>query len=391
MNDEQELRDRLRAIEVPATRIEIGGLVRAGRRRAFRRRSVAGAGGVALATALLLTAPSILTAAGARPDAAPAGAAPGAAGAAEPTGAGRTATASAGPCQPSELPLPAGMRNVTAAGVDPTGRYVVGNDVVGQDFRPVLWTEGKPQALPVAGRSVEVTAVNAAGVAVGLVQDGRQEYVFRYQQGASTRLRTPPGNWHVYPRPAINAAGDVVINAEPSGNSGGEDSIVLLWRAGSTEAVKLPLPDGANAFDITDDGTVVGALYRDGVASAAYAWDQQGKGRKLTAPAGETAAGYAAQGDWAAGGLWPSRSAALWNLRTGALTRLTDGPGDAVNASGWVVARGVLLRDGAAVELPVPGGQTGLAVAVSDTGLVVGLARTGGDDAQNLGPRVWRC
>ncbi|MEU4370830.1 hypothetical protein [Micromonospora chersina] len=389
MNDEQELRDRLRAIEVPASRIEIDGLVRAGRRRAFRRRSVAGAGGVALATALLLTAPSVLTTAGARPDAAPVGPPPVATG---PTGGGTTAAASPAPCQPSELPVPPGMRNVTAAGVDPSGRYVVGNDVVGQDFRPVLWTDGKPQALPVPGRSVEVTAVNAAGVAVGLVQDGRQEYVFRYQHGASTRLRTPPGNWHVYPRPAINAAGDVVINAEPSGNSGGEDSVVLLWRAGATQAVRLPLPDGANAFDITDDGTVVGALYRDGVASAAYAWDQQGRGRKLAAPAGETAAGYAAQGDWATGGLWPSRSAALWNLRTGALTRLTtDGPGDAVNASGWVVAAGVLLRDGAAVELRVPGGRTGLAVAVSDTGLVVGLARPGGDGAENAGPLVWRC
>ncbi|MFF4808127.1 hypothetical protein ACFY03_07910 [Micromonospora chersina] len=390
MNDEQELRDRLRAIEVPASRIEIDGLVRAGRRRAFRRRSVAGAGGVALATALLLTAPSILTTAGTRPDAAPAGAPRGATG--PSAGAGITATASAGPCQPGELPLPAGMRNVTAAGVDPTGRYVVGNEVVGQDFRPVLWTDGQPQALPVRGRSVEVTAVNASGVAVGLVEDGRQEYVFRYQQGASTRLRTPPGNWHVYPRPAINAAGDVVINAEPSGNSGGEDSVVLLWRAGSTEAVKLPLPAGANAFDITDDGTVVGALYQDGVASAAYAWDQQGRGRKLAAPAGETAAGYAAQGDWATGGTWPSRSAALWNLRTGALTRLTtDGPGDAVNASGWLVAGGVLVRDGSAVELRLPGGQSGLAVAASDTGLVVGLARPGGDDAENSGPALWRC
>ncbi|GGR99476.1 hypothetical protein GCM10010169_50130 [Micromonospora fulviviridis] len=391
MNDEQELRNRLRAIEVPASRIEIDGLVRAGRRRAFRRRSVVGAGGVALATALLLTAPSILTTTGARPDAAPAGPAPGATGAPEPAGADRTATAPAAACQPSELPLPAGMKNVTAAGVDPTGRYVVGNDVVGQDFRPVLWTDGKPQALPVPGRSVQVTAVNAAGVAVGLVEDGRQEYVFRYQKGAYTRLRTPPGNWHVYPTPGINAAGDVVINAEPSGNHGGEGSIVLLWRAGSTEAVKLPLPDGANVFDITDDGTVVGAMYRKGVASAAYAWDQQGRGRKLTAPAGQTAAGYAAQGDWATGGLWPSRSAALWDLRTGALTPLTaDGPGDAVNAAGWVVAGGLLLRDGAAVELRMPGGQEDLAVAVSDTGLVVGHARPGGD-AENAGPRVWRC
>ncbi|MGY0004243.1 hypothetical protein [Micromonospora sp. I033] len=392
MNDEQELRDRLRAVEVPASRIEIDGLVRAGRRRAFRRRSVQGAGGVALATALLLTTPSILTTAGARPDAAPAGASPGATRSPEPAGTDSALTASAGPCRLSELPVPAGMRRVTATGVDPTGRYVIGNDVVGQDFRPVLWTDGKPQALPVPGKSVQVNAVNAAGVAVGLVEDGPREYVFRYEQGAYSRLRTPPGNWHVYPTPAINAAGDVVINAEPSGNSGGEDSIVLFWRAGSTEAVRLPLPDGANAYGITDDGTIVGAMYQDGRAKAAYAWDQQGRGRKLTAPAGQTGAGYAARGDWATGGLWPSTSAALWNLRTGAVTQLTaDGPGQAVNASGWVVAAGTLLRDGTAVELRVPAGQTGRATAVSDTGLVVGHARTAGDDAQILGPRMWRC
>ncbi|MGW5673182.1 hypothetical protein [Micromonospora sp. NPDC003776] len=285
------------------------------------------------------------------------------------------------------------MTDVTAGGVDPTGRYVIGNAVVGQDFRPVLWTDGRAQALPVPGKSVQLTAVNADGVAVGLVEDGRQEYVFRYEKGAYTRLRTPPGDWHVYPTPAINAAGDVVINAEPRGNSGGKDSFALLWRAGSTTAVRLPLPDGANVYDITDDGTVVGAIYRNGSAETAYAWDQRGNGRKLTAPAGEKAAAYTAQGDWAAGGLWPSQSAALWNLRSGEVTQLTvDGPGEAVNARGWVVVMGAVLRDGAAAELQVPAGQTGLAAAVSDTGLVVGHARTGaGEDMRNLGPRVWRC
>ncbi|MCW3838633.1 hypothetical protein ONA70_00775 [Micromonospora yasonensis] len=393
MNEEQELRDRLREVDVPASRVEIDELVRAGRRRAFRRRSVQGAGGVALATALLLAVPSIVTTAGARPGTAPASVP---AAASVPASAEATAstapTPSAGACPVAELPVPSGMTDLTASGVDPTGRYVIGNSVVGQDFRPVLWTDGKPQALPLPGKSVQVTAVNAGGVVVGLVENAKQEYVFRYEKRAYTRLRMPPGKWHVYPTPAINAAGDVVINAEPRGNSGGKDSIILFWKAGQTTPVTLPLPTDGDAFGITDDGEIVGTMYRNGVGIAAYVWDQKGNGRKLKVPAGETGAAYATRGDWATGGLWPSQSAALWNLRTGEVSQLpTDGPGESVNASGWVVASGAVLRDGAPIELPVPSGQTGLAAAVSDTGLVVGHARTSGGDNRNLGPRVWRC
>ncbi|WP_446215343.1 hypothetical protein [Micromonospora sp. IBHARD004] len=387
MNEEQELRDRLEAVDVPRSRIEMDALVRAGRRRAFRRRSVQAAGGVALATAVLLAVPPILTRAGAQPTV-PAG--PG------PASASAEATASTRPaslCRMTELPVPSGLKDVTAVAVDPTGKYVVGNGVVGQDFRPILWADGQPQALPMLGQSVQVTAVNANGVVVGLVQDGQQEYVFRYENGAYTRLLTPPGNWHPYPTPAINGSSDVIINVEPRGNSGGKDSIVLLWKAGSTTAVKLPLPAGANAQDINDDGTIVGAMYKDGLATVAYAWDQQGNGRKLKLPAGQRAAAYAAQGDWATGGMWPSGAGALWNLQTGEVTKLgTHGPGEAVNASGWVVASGAVLRDGAVVELAVPSGQTSRAAGVSDTGLVVGQALTKArDDDQNLGPRVWRC
>ena len=114
---------------------------------------------------------------------------------------------------------------------------------------------------------------------------------------------------------------------------------------------------------------------------------------------------YAAAGDWATGGLWPAMVPALWNLRTGEVTKLAEaagpqqeatrqgqGPGNAVNASGWVVAGGAVVRDGVAVDLAVPQGQSSIATEVSDTGLVVGQAITGspGDD-ENHGPRVWRC
>jgi len=100
---------------------------------------------------------------------------------------------------------------------------------------------------------------------------------------------------------------------------------------------------------------------------------------------------YAAQGDWATGGLWPSMSTTLWNLRTGEVTDLgTHRAGNAVNASGWVVADNSVLRDGAAVELAVPSGQTSRAADISDTGLVVGHAQAK-DGGNNLGPRVWHC
>ena len=384
MNDEQELRDRLAAVDVPASRVEVDGLLRAGRRRTVRRRG-AQAVGAALAVGTLLAVPSVV--AGKRTNPATA--------LHEATPVPSTATAEVADaprsCRMAKLPVPAGVKEVSASGVDPTGRYIVGNGFAGQDFRPVLWTDGRPRALPVLGESVELSAVNASGVVVGLVNDGREEYVVRYENGGYTKLRTPPGDWHPYPVPAINAAGDVLINVEPKGNSGGKDSIVLLWKAGSVSPTRVPLPEGANGHDLTDDGTIIGSVYEDGVAVDAYAWNQRGEGRKLEKPRGMRAAGYAGQGDWATGGLWEDGTAALWNLRTGKLLRLDfPAPGDAVNASGWVTVAGTLVRDGAAVDLPAPQGESGRGTGLSDTGLVVGHT-VGAKDGEGRGPRTWQC
>lgn len=384
MNDEQELRDRLAAVDVPASRIEMDGLLRAGRRRTVRRRGVQ-AVGAALAVGTLLAVPSVVAGKRTNPATALHEATP------VPSTAAAEVADAPRSCRAAKLPVPAGVKDVSASGVDPSGRYIVGNGFAGQDFRPVLWTDGRPRALPVLGESVELSAVNASGVVVGLVNDGREEYVVRYENGEYTKLRTPPGDWHPYPVPTINAAGDVLINVEPKGNSGGKDSIVLLWKAGSTSPVRLPLPEGANGHDITDDGTIIGSRYEDGVAVDAYAWNQRGEGRKLEKPKGMRAAGYAGQGDWATGGLWEDGTAALWNVRTGKLVRLDfPGPGDAVNAAGWVTVAGTLVRDGAAVELPAPKGESSRATGLSDTGLVVGHT-VGAKDGDGKGPRTWQC
>jgi hypothetical protein len=399
MNDEQELRTRLATVETPASRVKIDQVVTVGRRRTFRRRAVQTSGGLALAAAVLLAVPGLI---GARSP-----------GPAVADGPGATASPSSptqlAMCQVRELPAPPGVKGAFTYAVDSSGRYVVGNYTVGQNFRAILWIDGQPVELPLRGSSVQATAVNSSGVVAGLVYDEttRTEYAFRYQNGQLIKLFTPAGKWHVYAWPRINSAGDVVLNAEPKGKIEGEDSIALLWKAGSTKAVQLPLPTEANVFDITDDGTLVGNTYQNGHATGAYAWDQQGNGRKLAAPAGITAYVDAARGDWATGALGsaaaakgptpadkktPTTVGALWNLRTGALTQLPTYGTKAVNSSGWAITDTNLVREGVLVDLGISSEQFVRLEGISDSGLLVGsLFTKTPSDLVNVGPRVWQC
>ncbi|WP_034216363.1 hypothetical protein [Actinoplanes subtropicus] len=404
--DERELRDRLRTVNVPASRLEVETLVHTGRQRVVRRRTWRAAVGAALAVGVLVALPSLL----ARPekraivvDTAPSiSAKPPSRTPSQAPSQTPSQTPARAVCAMTALPVPAGLEDVQVAGVDPTGRYIVGNATRGNNWKPVLWTGGQARALAVLGPSMQLTGVNAAGVVVGQLGLGSHEQTFRYQNGKYTRLTTPAGSWHAFPQPVINTAGDIVVNVEPSGNSGGEGSIVLFWPAGEAAARKLPLPAGANVLAILDDGTLVGALYKNGSAIAAYTWDQQGHGTKLATPKGQTSAAYAARGDWATGGFWPAMSTARWNLRTGEFAELptppgTDlppaltslGAGSQVNANGWVVADGYAVHDGGAAHLPVPKGQRASAVAVADDNLVVGQALS--TSGTLLGPRMWRC
>jgi uncharacterized membrane protein len=371
-----------------------------------RRRRFQQVGGAACAIALLLVGSSLLIGTRTRP-AVHANAGP------VPVRVTAAAPAKVVLCPMTILPVPAGMdvQNVWAGSIDPTGKYILGSSSVGhdadpnQDFQPILWTDGTPQVLPIHGKRLGVSTVNSSGVAVGLNDDPSDRYVFRYQNGTVTRLQTPPGSWNLFPAPVINAGGDVVINAEPLAEQGSisEHIIVLLWKGGSTTPITLPLPAGASAVAITDDGTIIGGTGKDGRADAVYAWDQQGGGRKLQVPAGMHGSVLAARGQWATGGLFSSNydqsTVALWNLKTGTLTQLgAQGVGDAVNAAGWVKVSdsdGTVLRpDGVRVELAVPRGQTAHAQGISDTGIVVGVTVIKPDslgDDKGMGPHLWQC
>lgn len=383
MNDEQDLRDRFEAIPVPPTRVTVDALVEAGRRRAFRRRSWQAAGGVALATGLLVAVPTMVIGDPAPPPTV----------VVAPTTSARPTPPKA--CQDTILRAPAGVTDVAASGVDPSGRYIIGYHSKGQNFLPLLWTDGVPRKLPLVAPSTQLTSVNRNGVVAGLAEGPNFQYAFRYENGRYTRLRTPPGMDWIYPYPTMNSAGDIVINAKPPRASGSHSGVSLLYKAGSSTPITLPLPTNANVYDITDDGTIVGGLQKDGGADSAYAWDRNGRSRKLESVPGRRSMVYSAEGDWATGGLWPEdgdATPALWDLRTGKLTQLrtAEGPGLAVNDDGWVLADNKLVRDGQEAPLPIPPDQEIRALGVSDTGLVVGHAVTSVGNTI-VAPHAWQC
>jgi hypothetical protein len=323
---------------------------------------------------------------------------------------GRAAVPAATPaavrCAVTRLPAPAGMKAVSANAVDPTGTYIAGNNDLGpvdpdpsakarlEMLRPVLWTNGRPQALPVLGISVRASAVNAAGVVVAVSGNKEWTSVLRYSAGHVERLATPAGDWVFQPNPKINGRGDIIVGASRRSRPD-SNGVVFLWRAGAHLATPVPLPAGAEGMDLTDDRTIVGdTVGADGAELTSYAWNLTGDGRKLAVPAGQNAAVFAARGEWATGNLWPSGAAARWNLRTGALRVLdVHGPANAVNAHGWIVADGKVYGDDATVQLAPVGRTTGDPSAVSDHGLVVGSLLTGGKGGALVSSDAlaWQC
>ncbi len=410
--DEGSLRTFLADLPLPPAHLDLPQLIEHGQRRVRRRRVgqlgltllvAAAVAGTAAAPQLLRHSASANLPGGtaaASPTTAPVSAQP------SPS-AGASTDPLAGPvlrtCPASKLPIPAGLSDVEVTVVDPTGRYIGADAWKGQNSVPVLWTDGVPQVLPVHRTSVEVDSINASGVVVGLASGAdNEDDVYRYQNGRVTFLKPPPGQWHLYPVPKINAAGDIVINAEPRHQAGGANSFAFYWPAGSDTAVKLPLPAGANVSDVNDEKLVAGGIYIDGAGTGGgYAWDLAGHGTQLAAPAGTSVLGYAIAGDWVAGGVWPLaknnrvNDGGIWNLRTGQVVRLPNHVLTFVNANGWVPVTDKVWTPDGVLRLAVPDpGQTVTAVAASTTGLVVGGQRKLTADGQTEIPNTpvtWHC
>ncbi|MEU8613202.1 hypothetical protein AB0C29_34990, partial [Actinoplanes sp. NPDC048791] len=321
------------------------------------------------------------------------------------SGGPRQATADPGlptlRCAATRLPVPAGMTTVQPAGVDPGGRYVLGNEVRSSELdtpegktagiaagRVLLWTDGQPQVLPQVRDWVTASAVNADGVVAAIAgpRDKWADTVVRYTDGVPEKLTPPPGRW-TFTEAKINATGDILVNADRESTDHRTDA-VLLWKVGARTATKLPLPAYADGKGLTDDGTIVGQIISgNGETLTSYTWNQRGKGRALKAPAGQQATVSNVRNGWATGNLWPSGEVGRWNLRTGEVTRLPVGsPANGINDKGWIASNGTVLRNDTNVELGLADGMRGDPLAISDSGLVVGLPFDG-----SSGVITWRC
>ncbi|WP_436527514.1 hypothetical protein [Actinoplanes sp. HUAS TT8] len=361
MEQEQTLRDLLEEIPAPPSTVTIDWVLPAGRRARRRRRAVWAAGtSVALTLGALVATPALL-----RGSAAPV----------------LPATPSLPPARPPadchDVKLAqTGMSGLDPVAVDPSGRYIVGNSTVGGRSRPVLWTDGRPKGLGYRNDSTRATDVNSAGTVVGVSGDE----IVQIPPGDAGALKVFDAGAPTSD-PVINAAGDVLFSVTPAVDR----TIAMIWRAGEPEAHPLPLPTGALAEDLADDGTIVGA-----VDKVAYIWAAGGPGRALPTPAGAKTVAHAVRGDWVVGSIaLPGRATttALWNLSTGALTEI---PGEfhsgiAVNTSGWFVDNWHDLDTGTTDGADAaPAGDPHAEMAdLSDTGLVVGTLPDG--------PHAWQC
>ncbi|GIM97875.1 hypothetical protein [Paractinoplanes toevensis] len=382
---EQDLRERLGAVHVPPSRLDTETVLMAGR-RAGRRRTARAVAGAVLAVGALVAVPSVVFGARGTPDVAPA--------------APRSTT-----CAVTGLPVPAGMNDVLVSGIDPAGRYITGFNTTEEAgtnrktgkvdglpaAQPVLWVDGRPQRLLGSYRSVIPSGVNTAGVVAAVAGNGKTfDTVLRYVAGTPQKLTTPAGRWSFNQGVYVNAAGDIAAADDQRG--------VLLWKAGSTTAAKLPLPAHAMINGLSDDGRIIGAVVTaDGQTLTSYLWTQTGTASKFVTPDGQQMSVSAARGEWVTGNVWPSGTAVRWNTRTGQFTDLKlHTPAHGINAQGWVLADDTIERpDAPALKLEHVAGddEPPFAGFLSDPGLAAGNRLTSDKDGHTVSKGVitWNC
>lgn len=364
---EQELRDRLGAVDVPPSRLDVGNVLAAGR-RADRRRTVQIAGGTVLVMGALVALPSVVFGARGTPTATPL-----------PSESESAMPLPPGDCRLADLPAPPGMARLAPDAVDPTGRYIVGTNVSGEsgpkaandrhtraaDTQPVLWTDGRAQALPAPARAMRAAGVNADGVVVALSGETEMDTVWRYVDGVPQKLSTPGGTW-VFDFAQVNAAGDIAA----SGTTG-----ALFWKAGSAKATAVSKLPGTELRALLDDGTMIGHVASaDRLKITAYTWTPSGRPTKLTAPGGEDVEIFTARGDWVTARVVATGAAIRWNRKTGARDDLNlPFPPNGINARGWIVSQNVLTKDTGPVGLAGAPGDFASPFAIADNGLIAGI------------------
>jgi uncharacterized membrane protein len=285
-------------------------------------------------------------------------------------------------CRAAELPAPPGLdaRQRAVIGMDPSGRYIVGQYRTAQNtVGLLLWTDGVLHQ-PAGAKAFAARAVNTRGVVAGKAPDGEASQAAVFRDGKVTILPRPPGATGSSVK-AINTRGDIVGSVSgndlPRFHDSAED-LAILWPAtGGYVMLKTDQDDTwpHEATAIDDDGVIYGNLlihrqFGDTGYSGdrPYRWNADGTGAMLPLPSlqiDEVANLVAATGSWAIG--------AAGNLPQG---EFTPSPGTLKRPRNlrWNLATGTFET----LSLGMP-------LDVSATGVVVGLGSQ--DDPK---PAVWR-
>ncbi|WP_327011408.1 hypothetical protein OHA72_31445 [Dactylosporangium sp. NBC_01737] len=378
---------------VPASRVRVDDVIAGGRARVRRRRGIVA--GVCAAVLVLATVAGVAVGA--------------------PRG---------GPAHPDPAPPP-----VPSVSAHPSGCTVttidVGGDIGGLFTAPdgrhlafsrapdpgllILYRDGAVVREYHTGERFQTTALNTAGIAVGMQGDDAYRTT---ADGAVVTLPRPSGALRVVAY-GINAAGDIVGEAWMPGKK----FRAVLWRHTALDVpVLLPTPSGksSSASGITDDGRVIGDIDQGAIP---YLWNADGTGATLPTPPGMPG-GRPLQiaGDWitgmvnylsikdfdpvtghrtGAGNPKPAR----WHLSAGTVEPLETT--DVFNGSGRITADGTLVinrftdaafwNGGTMIPLPAPPGYERVQItSISADGRVLAGAaskNTGG----SIEPFRWDC
>lgn len=304
-------------------------------------------------------------------------------------------------CAVSRLPVLDGDPMSIVTGADPTGRYIVGRSYgrSGGAKTVLFWDAMKPFRVAIPGEDVQLGDVSGSGTAVGLSFLDGEVKPWLYRDDKVTQLSgVASGGAH-----AINDAGVVAgyrVDVD-------ERNRPVIWPTLTSPAVDLSVPDGwtGEAYDVDDDGTVVGTLIGPNGIERGYLWGPDGVRRELPKPK-EAGPGsiraFTIRNGWVTGIAHGDNGAMAVRWHTGSgqirIFRDLNTRADMANKHGWMVGsdqhgQGLFVSDQGPLLLPDLVQHRDpldvIATTLSDDGRVIaGQAEDGNETYQAV---IWEC
>ncbi len=190
------------------------------------------------------------------------------------------------------LPNLAGRTYCLSAGANDIG-FIVGtcaNSFSGTGRLPVIWQNGVVSQLPLpSGETLgDANDINASGVAVGSVNGGSLQRGVIYSNGnADIITQTTSGGSFFTTAFKINDFGRVVGPGIDPNNAA--RNVGMVYDIGSSSAFEvgaLPNANGAIAFDVSNNGHVVGSSMQNQGSGRPFIWTQANGMTEIPLPTG---------------------------------------------------------------------------------------------------------